>query len=57
LAQDVLVGVLLVLAPLYLEPMGSGASLHVPEEVSQLIPEPPAKDAWQGRSSPAALFF
>jgi len=39
-----LVAVLLVLAPLYLELMGSGASLHVPEEVSQLIPEPPAKE-------------
>ena len=52
-----LVGVLLVLAPLYLEPMGSGASLHVPEEVSQLIPEPPAKDAWQGRNFPSSFCF
>ena len=57
LDQDVLVGVLLVLAPLYLEPMGSGASLHVPEEVSQLIPEPPAKDAWQGRNFPSSFVF
>ncbi len=41
-----------------LDSMGSGASLHVPEEVLQLIPEPPAKEARQGRNLPRkACFF